>query len=172
VIAALSLYGAAPHQTNAPLLYLAAAAAIQLRLLCNLLDGLMAVESGMKSVHGELFNEVPDRFADSVILVAAGYAISLSAGPALGWTASLLAIGTAYVRLLAGSLGRPQRFLGPMAKQHRMFALTIACLAAAVEQTLRGTNDTLLIALAVIVLGTAVTLARRLRALARDMEQG
>lgn len=132
----------------------------------------MAVESGLKSVHGDLYNEIPDRIADSLILVGAGYAIaSAAAGPALGWTAALLAIGTAYVRVLAGSLGAPQRFLGPMAKQHRMFALTLACLAAAVEQALRGTNDTLLLALALIVFGTAVTLARRIAALARDMEQ-
>ncbi len=170
-IAALLMYAAAPHQTGTPLLYLAAAAAIQLRLLCNLLDGLMAVESGLKTVHGELYNEVPDRLADTLILVAAGYATTSLSGPALGWAAALLALGTAYVRVLAGSLGRPQRFLGPMAKQHRMFALTVACLAAAIEQLVRGTNHTLMVALALIVLGTAATLARRVTALARDMEQ-
>ncbi|HEX6250047.1 MAG TPA: hypothetical protein VFZ56_01280 [Gemmatimonadaceae bacterium] len=137
----------------------------------------MAVESRLKSVHGDLFNEIPDRIADAVILVAAGYAIASpsgsasSVGPALGWAAALLAVGTAYARVLAGSLGAPQRFLGPMAKQHRMFAVTLACLAAAVEQTARGTNQVLLVALALIVLGTAVTLVRRVVALARDMEQ-
>lgn len=149
-----------------------AAAAIQLRLLCNLLDGLMAVESKLKSVHGDLFNEIPDRIADSLVLVAAGYATAAPwLGPALGWAAALLAVGTAYARVLAGSLGAPQRFLGPMAKQHRMFAVTIACLAAAVEQTARGTNQMLLVALALIVFGTAVTLVRRVIALTRDMEQ-
>lgn len=149
-----------------------AAAAIQLRLLCNLLDGLMAVESGLKSVHGDLFNEIPDRIADSLILIAAGYATtSGSLGPALGWTAALLAVGTAYARVLAGSLGAPQRFLGPMAKQHRMFAVTLACLAAAIEQAVRGTNRLLLGVLALIVLGTAVTLMRRVMALAHDLEQ-
>jgi phosphatidylglycerophosphate synthase len=176
-IASISLYGAAPHQRGAPLLYLVAAAAIQLRLLSNLLDGLMAVESNLKSAHGDLFNEIPDRIADALILVAAGYAVASrsgaesSVGPALGWTAALLAVGTAYVRVLAGSLGAPQRFLGPMAKQHRMFALTIACLAAAIEQATRGTNQLLLAALVLIVLGTAVTLVRRVMVLARDMEQ-
>jgi phosphatidylglycerophosphate synthase len=149
-----------------------AAAAIQLRLLCNLLDGLMAVESGLKSVHGDLFNEIPDRIADSLILIAAGYAIaSPSVGPALGWTAALFAVGTAYVRVLAGSLGAPQRFLGPMAKQHRMFAVTFACLVATIEQSVRGTNDTLLVALILIVLGTGVTLVRRVMALGRDLER-
>src|SRR4051812_8385970 len=38
-----------------------AAACIQLRLLCNLLDGLLAIEGGLKSKTGDLYNEVPDR---------------------------------------------------------------------------------------------------------------
>src|SRR4051812_14779783 len=37
------------------LLFLAGAACIQLRLLCNLLDGLMAVEGGKKTKTGEIF---------------------------------------------------------------------------------------------------------------------
>ena len=43
-------------------------------------------------------------------------------GSTLGWAAAVLALLTAYIRALSGSLGLPQRFLGPMAKQHRMFA--------------------------------------------------
>ena len=35
---------------------------IQLRLICNLIDGLMAVESGLKTPTGEIFNDIPDRF--------------------------------------------------------------------------------------------------------------
>src|SRR5262245_14072059 len=41
---------------NAVLLLLAAAC-IQLRLLCNLLDGMLAVEEGLKSSTGEIFND-------------------------------------------------------------------------------------------------------------------
>src|SRR4029450_2256191 len=43
---------------------LIAAGCIQLRLLCNLLDGLLAVEMGLKTPTGELFNDLPDRIAD------------------------------------------------------------------------------------------------------------
>ena len=50
----------------------AAAAGIQLRLLCNLLDGMLAVEQGLKSKTGDIYNEVPDRIADIVILLGAG----------------------------------------------------------------------------------------------------
>ena len=51
------------------------AAAIQLRLLCNLLDGMLAVEEGFKSKTGEIYNDLPDRVADVLILVGAGYSL-------------------------------------------------------------------------------------------------
>src|SRR5262249_12137602 len=69
---------------------LAAAAFIQLRLLCNLLDGMVAVEGGMKTKSGEVFNDLPDRIADSLIFIATGYAAAgLPYGFALGWSAAL-----------------------------------------------------------------------------------
>src|SRR3982074_1325387 len=56
-------------------LFIVAAVCIQLRLLCNLLDGLMAVEGGLKTKTGEIFNEFPDRLADVALLIAAGYSV-------------------------------------------------------------------------------------------------
>jgi hypothetical protein len=61
-----------PYQRGG--LLLAAAAGIQLRLHCNLLDGMVAVEGGRKTKGGEVFNELPDRASDGVLLVCAGYA--------------------------------------------------------------------------------------------------
>ena len=46
------------------------AAAIQARLVCNLLDGMVAVEGRKKSPLGGLYNEFPDRIADSILIVA------------------------------------------------------------------------------------------------------
>ena len=43
------------------MLFLVAAVCVQLRLLANLLDGMVAVGSGQASRIGELYNEVPDR---------------------------------------------------------------------------------------------------------------
>jgi len=135
--------------------WLVAASCIQLRLLSNMLDGLIAVEGGRFSPTGPLFNEFPDRIEDSLLLVAAGYA---AGQPALGWLAALLAMSTAYVRALGGSLGLPQDFAGPMAKQHRMATLTLgALLSAAVPDV-----PVMTIALVVIVAGTAWTAIRRL----------
>src|SRR5262245_62149877 len=55
------------------LAFIAAAACIQMRLLCNLFDGMVAVEGGFKTKSGEVFNELPDRFSDIFIFLAAGY---------------------------------------------------------------------------------------------------
>src|SRR6202044_3498418 len=93
------------------------AIAVQARLACNLLDGMVAIEGGKKSPLGPLYNEFPDRIADSLLIVALGYAIGW---PALGWFGALAAALTAYIRVFGGSLGLPQDFRGPMAKQQRM----------------------------------------------------
>ena len=148
-----------------------AAATIQLRLLCNLLDGMLAVEHGMKGKTGDIYNDLPDRLADVLILVAAGYAIrNLHYGTALGWAAAVLALFTAYVRVLAGSIGLTQHFIGPMAKQHRMFTLTLATLACSAE-TLTGVRlDAMRTGLAVIIAGSAATAVRRCRRLLHEAE--
>jgi phosphatidylglycerophosphate synthase len=144
-----------------------AAAGIQLRLLCNLLDGMVAVEGKMGSKSGEIYNDFPDRIADPLIIVPAGYAIAL---PVLGWLAGLLAVMTAYVRVLGGSMRVPQDFRGPMAKPHRMATLTIAAIADGVAGLYRWQGRLLALALALIVLGTIVTMARRTARMARELE--
>jgi phosphatidylglycerophosphate synthase len=141
---------------------LAAAACIQLRLLCNLLDGMLAVEHGLKLKTGEIFNELPDRLADIVILAGAGSAAPQFAFAApLGWAAAALAVLTAYIRVLGGSLDLTQHFIGPMAKQHRMFTLTLAALVGTVEAGLGLPPRAVVAGLAVIVAGAAITAARR-----------
>jgi phosphatidylglycerophosphate synthase len=154
-------------------LLLVAAGSIQLRLLANMLDGLVAVEGGRRTATGDLFNEVPDRIADVLILAPAGYAVVWldSAGITLGWLAALLAVLTAYVRVFGGSLGFAQSFAGPMAKQHRMAALTLACLLSVIEVIVGGFQGRILfLGLLVIGLGAAVTIVRRLRLIARQLQ--
>lgn len=144
---------------------------IQGRLLCNLLDGMVAVEGGKQTRSGELFNDIPDRFADAIILVAAGYAITwVSWGGALGWCLALLAVMTAYIRTLAVSVGAPANFQGPMAKPHRMALLTAACLFTAVESGLGLPQYALLIALLLMLIGCLVTLYRRILAVYHYLE--
>ncbi len=146
-----------------PLALVGAAACVQLRLLCNLLDGMIAVEGGRRTRTGVLYNEVPDRLADATFLVAAGIGTGV---PWLGWLAALAATLTAYVRALGGALGQAQDFRGPMAKPHRMAALTAGCLAAAVETATLGSRWTLMAMLGLIAAGALATAARRLRGIA------
>lgn len=140
---------------------------IQLRLLCNLFDGMVAIEGGKKSDIGSLYNEFPDRIADSLLIVGLGYAIGQSD---LGWFAALAAALTAYVRVFGGSIGLKQTFIGPMAKQHRMAVMTAGLLLNAIEAIIYGTHYVLSIALAVIAIGSVATCVTRTLAIARQLK--
>ncbi len=144
------------------LLTICAAIFIQGRLLCNLFDGMVAVEEGKGTASGELFNDIPDRIADPLIIVAAGYSISIVPwGETLGWFAAILSVMTAYIRTLAVSIGAPVNFTGPMAKQHRMAILTVACLVSITEECFLQQSYALLIALVTIAIGCIITVFRR-----------
>jgi phosphatidylglycerophosphate synthase len=147
---------------------LGAAACVQLRLICNLLDGMVAIEGGRKSSVGAIYNEFPDRIADTLFLVPLGYAAGM---PWLGWACALLAALTAYVRVFGGALGLPQDFSGVMAKQRRMAALTVGLVAQAVLSFFSAGTWPLLVAAAVIAAGSLVTCITRTIAIARKLEQ-
>lgn len=145
---------------------------IQLRLLCNLMDGLVAVEGGKSTPSGELFNDIPDRFSDVFILVGAGYGLTdISWGITLGWCAAVFAVITAYIRTLGTSLGAPTSYAGPMAKQHRMGLLTVATLCCMLEYSLFHTTYLLRYAMIVITIGSAFTCYRRATAIYQHLEK-
>lgn len=148
---------------------IACAIGIQLRLICNLLDGMVAMEGGKQTPTGALYNEYPDRIADSLLIVALGYAAGM---PWLGWLGALLAALTAYVRLSGASLGLAQDFRGPMAKQHRMFVLTAACVLAIIEQLTTRTYYALPAAAIIIAAGSLLTCMARTRAIAAQLKAG
>lgn len=149
--------------------FLLAALCIQLRLLCNLFDGMVAIEGGKQSAVGVLYNEFPDRLADSLLIVALGHACL---HPWLGWAGALAAALTAYVRQTGAGLGFGHDFRGPMAKQQRMAVLTIGCLAGAAELGFVGSRWALLAAAVVIATGAALTCITRSRALAEKLRAG
>ena len=141
-------------------LYLIAAAAIQARLICNLLDGMVAVEGGRSAPDGPFWNEAPDRLADLLILWGAGLAIH---APALGLFAAAMAILTAYLRELGRAEGLGADFSGPMAKQHRMAVLTVALVLSAPGLPLIEPG------LWIVALGGALTAALRARRIVRRL---
>jgi phosphatidylglycerophosphate synthase len=155
------------------LAFAAAAVAIQSRLLCNLLDGMVAVEHGRGSPVGPIWNELPDRIADVALLIGAGYGASLAGvgwAAAVGWSAAVLAVLTAYVRELGRGLGQPADFSGPGAKPHRMAALTVAAIASAVlEPGFLRAGEVVAWGLVVIAALAGVTLVRRTLHLAQRL---
>ncbi len=147
--------------TNRAALFVIAAICIQLRLLCNLLDGLMAVEGGLKTKTGEIFNEFPDRVADVSLFIAAGYSAHFPWAIEMGYLCAIASVTTAYVRVFGGSAGLTQDYCGPMAKQQRMATLTLACLLSAVEVFLRWPHRVMPLALLIILVGSIFTATRR-----------
>lgn len=153
------------------LMLVLAMAGIQGRLLCNMLDGMVAIEGGRQTKSGEIFNDLPDRIADALVFIGAGYAAKLHwFGVELGFIAAALAIFTAYVRMLGGASGLKQSFIGPMAKQHRMFTLTLSCLFSIFETRFFNAGTVLWVALIIINLGCLITIWRRTARIARELE--
>jgi phosphatidylglycerophosphate synthase len=131
-----------------------AAASVQARLVCNLIDGMVAIEGGKGAKDGPFWNEAPDRVSDLLFFAGAG----LAAGrPDLGLLASVLAIATAYIRELGRAEGFPPDFSGPLAKPQRMAVLTAGTAIAA----LYASEWTLTATLWIVVAGTAITILRR-----------
>jgi len=148
--------------------FIAAALCVQLRLLCNLLDGMVAIEGGKSTATGALFNEILDRLAGALFLVPLDYA---SGYPWLGWLAALLAALTAYVGVLGGAFGQPQDFGGILPKQRRMAVLTLALLIQAIEDAMWGSRVSLLAAAIIIVIGGLATCISHAIAIARRLEE-
>lgn len=151
--------GAASGAGRAVLLLLAAAGC-QLRLVCNLIDGMVAVEGGKGGADGAFWNEAPDRVSDMLVLVGMG----LGAGiPALGWAAACLAVLTAYLREQGRALGLAADYSGPMAKPQRMAAATATALLSIAEPLWGGQGEVLLFGLWIILIGAGWTCLRRAR---------
>lgn len=175
--AALVLSASAPGAAR--IAYLAIAAAmIPLRLLCNMLDGMLAVEKGLHSPTGDLYNEVPDRIADLALIAGAGYAAGalitvtggLNVAVLVGWIAASAAVGTAYVRSLGAAQGVGNFFNGPTPKPVRMWILMLAALAAMAEPPhLRGVA--LFVAVILIGAGSIITIIVRLRLITRALQE-
>jgi phosphatidylglycerophosphate synthase len=152
-------------------LWLVAALAVQGRLLCNMLDGMVAGVLRTNSRLGDLYNEFPDRVSDLAGLIGLGYAIQSNV--ALGYLAGSLAVLVAYSRAAAKVAGAPQDYRGPMAKQQRMFIVTLASLymglmpASAKPVFMASGEGAPAAALAVICVGCVITVFRRLYRAAR-----
>ena len=140
----------------------------QIRLICNLLDGMVAVEAGKGSPDGPFWNEMPDRVSDILILVGIGYGLDM---PTLGWVAAAFAVLTAYVRELGHATGLAVDFCGPMAKPQRMATVTLAAVLAAIASLWGYSALVMQIALWIVAVGAAATALRRSSRMVKQLNQ-
>lgn len=169
---ALSLVGYRSASENIQVtLLILAAIFIQLRLLCNMLDGMLAVEGGLRSPLGDLYNDIPDRISDILTFLSVGFAIRedflAGYGMTLGWLAALVAVLTAYLRLLGAACGTPHYFLGPMAKQHRMALMTGTLLISAFIGVPHHVDSLFACSLFIVIFGGSFSAYRRLQAIGK-----
>jgi len=148
-----------------------AALCMQCRLLCNLFDGMVAIEHNKKSKYGNLFNDIPDRFADVFIIMGAGYYAAHN--PVfnfkileIAWINAILAVLTAYIRVLGVTVGAPMIFSGVMAKPQRMAILTLAAVL-----TLFLNNVPFFYgALVLMLLGQCLTIFTRIKLITKEIK--
>ena len=168
LLAGAALWSTTRYPEIATEAWLVAALLTQLRLVANMLDGMVAIGGGTASRLGELYNELPDRVSDAAVLVGLGYAAGGEV--TLGYLAALGAIATAYVRAVGQAAGAGAAFGGPMAKQHRMQVVTLCALYCVVAGPFVGAGVGLpSLALGLIVVGTILTVLLRLRRIARAL---
>lgn len=121
VVAALMAMNLFLNAGGHPLMLLIGPAFLYLRLYCNMLDGMVALESGKASHRGEIINELPDRVSDVLIFV--GIAHSGLMNPFIGYWTAILALVVAYAGTLGDAVAGKREFGGLMSKQWRMVAL-------------------------------------------------
>ncbi|MFV2062494.1 MAG: CDP-alcohol phosphatidyltransferase family protein [Chloroflexota bacterium] len=139
-----------------PLLLLIAPFVAALRLMLNLLDGLVARRTGTAHPMGELLNELADRVSDTFFI--GGLAFVAAVGPLLALAAVIAALLASYVGITARALGAPRQYGGVMSKPGRMIAISIAAPLSFVM----AAPWPLLVATWIILLGSLLTLAQRI----------
>lgn len=167
IVAAFALAFGTQETWTGRLLFVLAAVMIEMRLLANLFDGMIAVELGKSSAIGKLYNEIPDRVSDGAIFFAAGYQAGATVD--LGLAAACVSLFVAYMRVASRAAGAPADFRGPMAKQHRMTLMIVLCIFLALAPSTwdfewgpSGDWGLTAIALWAVIVGGLATSARRL----------
>ena len=159
-----------------PWLLLVAPLACYARLFMNMLDGMVAIESGRASRRGEIVNELPDRLSDILIFAAVAHG-GFVAGPSLAYWAALLAVMTAYVGMLGQAVGARREFGGVMAKPVRMVVLHAGAWATYAMLLLRGDAarfhgfTAMDVACAIVIAGCVQTCVVRLRSTFKLLEK-
>lgn len=149
---------------GAPVLWLAVAPLGMLRLGANALDGALARRQDAGTGRGALVNEAGDRLADVVVFAG----LAAVAGPALAGAALAAALLGSLAGVLALALTGRRDCGGPLGKSERIVVLGAAAAAAA----LTGSPEPLSLAAWVLLGGSLVTAALRVRRLDHALAAG
>jgi CDP-diacylglycerol--glycerol-3-phosphate 3-phosphatidyltransferase len=141
---------------SVPLLLAAVPVLAAARLTLNLMDGLVARETGTTHAMGEVLNELGDRIAD--VLFIGGLAFVAAVGPTLALGAAVAALLASDVGITARAVGAPRQYGGMMSKPGRMIVLAIAAPLA----LLIGASWPLVAGAWLILVGALLTMAQRL----------
>ncbi len=129
------------------------------RLLFNLMDGLVAREIGLANAWGEVKNEFGDRIADLIIfsgLAFGGYADTRLVGLALA-----LVLCISYLGILGKALGGPRVYGGLFGKGDRMISLALFSFYPLFSANLKSYD----IYLGLAILAAGITIFQRLRSI-------
>lgn len=130
---------------------------VMLRLLFNLMDGLVSREMGLAGAWGEVKNEFGDRVADTLIflgLACGGYADARLAALALS-----LILWISYLGILSKATGGPRLYKGIFGKGDRMITLALFTLFPLLDGSLASYNGYLVFAVG----AACLTVVQRLR---------
>ena len=134
------------------LLLLLAAAAIQWRRLSGRLHTIVSRESVQPRPHA-IFYDFPNRIADALILVPAGYAVqNLPFGIELAWSAAFLGLFSAYLSKMGNAPERKNRMTF---RSLPMMLLSAACVLSVFDSVIYRAGIMLWVAL-IVLNGAAV----------------
>jgi archaetidylinositol phosphate synthase len=100
---------------------------ILLRMAFNVLDGMVARQTGRTSAYGEALAEFTDRLSDTGMLLGLVSSMLCTAG--LGLLAIICILLASYVGILGKAVGAQRQFGGIMGKVDRLVLIILFCLA-------------------------------------------
>jgi phosphatidylglycerophosphate synthase len=163
-VGAAALGGAAlALAAEAPGLLLAVPLLAGVRLVLNLLDGMVARRTGQARPIGEVWNELGDRAAD--VFFIGGLAFHPAVEPRIALAAVVAAVLASYAGVATKAAGGTRQYGGILSKPGRMIVLAVAAPLAFVTADGRW----LAVAAALILVGALVTLAQRIAAARREL---
>ncbi len=148
-----------PDALDRALLLLLAAAAIQLRRLCGRLHTIVSRETVQPRPH-TIFYDFPNRIAEALILVPAGYAVqNLPFGLELAWGAAFLGLFSSYVGQMRSGVPEPKSRM--TIKNLPMMLLSAASVLSVFDRMVYLPGIMLWIALIIVNLAAVATIWQR-----------